>query len=73
MEFSYSTDDGQELDEGTFWAYVRLKVKEFYISDGAREIQHLYDVNYWGDSGFSTDILEKIINYELNKLLNNES
>lgn len=73
MNFYYITDDDHELDEATFWAYVRLKVGEIYVDEGMKGIEPLYGIAYWGDCNFNTDILEKVINNELNKLLNNES
>lgn len=73
MSFYYMTDENHELDEATFWEYVRFKTNEIYGNIGMHGIKPLYSKGYWGDCCVSVDILKLIINNELIKILEDES
>jgi len=68
MELSYRTDDNQELDEPTFWAYVEMKVREVYGENGAEGVKPLYQADYWGDVEACSRILKQIIDNQLYKI-----
>lgn len=46
MDFYYITDDNHNLDEATFWTYLRFKVYEVYCDVGMEGIKPLYSIDY---------------------------